>query len=91
MIHCRRLSGFAAARGVHAGQSAGIRASSQCGIFCGSYAIGYDLEGDAEERIDFWLEKVWLTEKGRSEDQKPLARHAPAHRHRAERSCPTRI
>jgi len=30
-------------------------------------AIGYGLENDASERIDFWLEKVWLTEKA---DQK---------------------
>ncbi|HEV8605389.1 MAG TPA: ABC transporter ATP-binding protein [Tepidisphaeraceae bacterium] len=31
-------------------------------------AMGYDLsEEEARERIDFWLEKVWLTEKG---DQK---------------------
>ncbi len=26
-------------------------------------AMGYDLRDDTDERIDFWLEKVWLTEK----------------------------
>lgn len=26
-------------------------------------AMGYDLRDDMEERIDFWLEKVWLAEK----------------------------
>ena len=29
-------------------------------------AKGYDLGGEADERIDFWLEKVWLSEKART-------------------------